>query len=272
MSDTSQGPGWWQASDGKWYPPEQAPGAAPGTPPAGDPGAYGTPAPGYGTPPPYGAPPAYGAPAGGAAPVSATDAFSYGWAKFQQHVGPLLIAMLVYIVGAIIVSGIAYAILSEAGFIGRVLIQIVQYLVFALIQMAIIRGSLLIVDGRPLELKDMFATDQLGQYILAAILVSIATGIGIILCVIPGLIISFFAAYFGYFLLDKKMEAVDAIKASFSFVQANLGTLVVFFLLSLVAYFVGAILCGLGLLVAIPVVIIGQAFLYRRLTGGAVSA
>jgi len=26
MSDTSQGPGWWLASDGKWYPPEQAPG------------------------------------------------------------------------------------------------------------------------------------------------------------------------------------------------------------------------------------------------------
>ncbi len=28
MSDFSQGPGWWQASDGKWYAPEQAPGAA----------------------------------------------------------------------------------------------------------------------------------------------------------------------------------------------------------------------------------------------------
>ena len=26
MSDTSQGSGWWQASDGKWYSPEQAPG------------------------------------------------------------------------------------------------------------------------------------------------------------------------------------------------------------------------------------------------------
>jgi|SRR5580658_430950 hypothetical protein len=26
MSDMSQGPGWWQASDGKWYPPEQHPG------------------------------------------------------------------------------------------------------------------------------------------------------------------------------------------------------------------------------------------------------
>jgi cation transport ATPase len=26
MSDVSNGPGWWQASDGKWYPPEQQPG------------------------------------------------------------------------------------------------------------------------------------------------------------------------------------------------------------------------------------------------------
>src|SRR2546423_15070812 len=32
MSDTPQGPGWWQASDLKWYPPEQQPGAAPGMP------------------------------------------------------------------------------------------------------------------------------------------------------------------------------------------------------------------------------------------------
>lgn len=33
-ADSSQGPGWWQASDGKWYPPEQRPGAAPSTPPS----------------------------------------------------------------------------------------------------------------------------------------------------------------------------------------------------------------------------------------------
>ncbi len=26
MSDTQSGPGWWQASDGKWYPPESHPG------------------------------------------------------------------------------------------------------------------------------------------------------------------------------------------------------------------------------------------------------
>lgn len=54
MSDVSQGPGWWQASDGKWYPPTSQPGTAP-VAPAGPP-AWGPPV-GYGypyAPNPYG--------------------------------------------------------------------------------------------------------------------------------------------------------------------------------------------------------------------------
>lgn len=37
MSDAPQGPGWWQASDMKWYPPEAAPGAQPPAAPQGQP-------------------------------------------------------------------------------------------------------------------------------------------------------------------------------------------------------------------------------------------
>jgi hypothetical protein len=52
MSDVSQGPGWWQAADGKWYPPAPQQPPAPPAPPA---------------PPTFqapGSPPAYNAPAG----------------------------------------------------------------------------------------------------------------------------------------------------------------------------------------------------------------
>jgi Domain of unknown function (DUF4190) len=98
MSDTSQGPGWWLASDGKWYPPElwtgppstRPPGAPmqeqpaqPTYPPQGP-----SVAPGYGgaippTQPPYGAtpsggPPSYGAAPYGAAPYSATPSYAPG--------------------------------------------------------------------------------------------------------------------------------------------------------------------------------------------------
>src|ERR1700722_3073329 len=66
MSDISQGPGWWQASDGKWYRPEQHPNyVAPPAPPAPPP----PPAPP--SPPPGSAPPPSGPPSrfGGEAPT-----------------------------------------------------------------------------------------------------------------------------------------------------------------------------------------------------------
>jgi len=70
MSDSTQGPGWWQASDGKWYPPEQHPDA----PAAATEGVPQTPAspptqaipP---TPPPTAAMPAVAPPIGGPPPV-----------------------------------------------------------------------------------------------------------------------------------------------------------------------------------------------------------
>ena len=61
VSDTSQGPGWWQASDGKWYPPEQAPGYQPPAAAAAGHARGG------------------GGDAGG---PSIGDAFTYGWNKF----------------------------------------------------------------------------------------------------------------------------------------------------------------------------------------------
>lgn len=62
MSDASQGPGWWMASDGKWYPPQgQPPALSPGAPPA--PPVYPPPAaPGYQAPPAYAAAPPAGVP------------------------------------------------------------------------------------------------------------------------------------------------------------------------------------------------------------------
>jgi Domain of unknown function (DUF4190) len=58
MSDTSQGPGWWLASDGKWYPPELWTGP-PRSGPAFSPSAP-SPYPGQGGAAPTGAP--YGGP------------------------------------------------------------------------------------------------------------------------------------------------------------------------------------------------------------------
>jgi uncharacterized RDD family membrane protein YckC len=107
MSDAPQGPGWWQASDGNWYPPEQAPGAQPTPPPAAPP-------PGYGA----GAPAGYGAPATPFGPL----------AEWGQRVGAYLIdiaIVFVWIIAVIIVAAILGAIADVLG----LLVLLVGYLV-----------------------------------------------------------------------------------------------------------------------------------------------
>ncbi len=70
-----------------------------------------------------------------------------------------------------------------------------------------------------------------------------------------------------YFILDQDLGAWESIKASFSFVKDNIGNLLLLLILTWIALFVGALLCGLGLFVAVPVVVIAQAYAYKMLRG-----
>lgn len=108
MSDTPQGEGWWLASDGKWYPPETAPGyqqppPAPGAPlgpgapiPPRAPGAPGTATGGF----PGAGYPTGGSPAGGYPPQSYGQPYGYGYApmpaqpKWYENVAVIILALL----------------------------------------------------------------------------------------------------------------------------------------------------------------------------------
>ena len=105
------------------------------------------------------------------------------------------------------------------------------------------------------------------QVLLAALIVAVATFIGTILCYVPGIIVGFLLNWTMFYVVDKNMGAIDAIKASVKFVTDHLGDTILFYLLGLVVLIVGAILCLVGLLVAVPVVLIGAAYTYRRLNG-----
>jgi hypothetical protein len=147
MSDTSQGPGWWLASDGKWYPPEQWTGppnsgplsgqaAGPSQPsmpdptpqpgstyPAGQPGPVGQP----GAP---GQPPAYGS---NPWPGSATSVPpGYGVTPYGQ---PVYVAP-----GGASTNGLAIA-SFVCSIIGFLLITLVLAIVLGFVARSQIRNS-----------------------------------------------------------------------------------------------------------------------------------
>lgn len=273
MSDSPEGPGWWQASDGKWYPPEQAPG--------------GTPAPTGGGAAPSGGEPTVG------------EAISYGWAKFQANVGGLIVAALIGF-GIMLVLTLIGWIAILGTFIGSsggcdvnettgrvtcdggpgIFVTLIAYALFLglvyfgqfLFDMLMIRAGLLTTSGEALEPSKLLNTAGMGPYLIGAILMTILAVIGFVFCIIPGILVLIFGRFFGYYILDKNMAPVDAIKASFNFVKDNFGKVFLFLLAVMAINWVGAILCYIGLLVTMPLTAIATAYFYKRYDGQPVAA
>lgn len=268
-------------------PPPPADGAPPPPPPPppppGDGGGYGPPAPPT--------PPAYGAPAAGSGGYSATEAVSYGWSKFSKKPADLIVPVLIVAVAVIIVEivvqvllrntllsthdctrsafGVDYTSQCGPGFFVTILGSgIAAAFVSFLTQMlgaGLIKAGLNVVDGKPVSTAEVFSYATRPNVVVAAALIAVATLVGTILCYIPGLIVGFLTTYTLFFVVDKDMAPMDAIKASVSFTTSHLGETIVFYLLAIVCIIVGAILCGVGLLAAIPVVLVGAAYTFRML-------
>jgi hypothetical protein len=255
-------------------PPEQPPPPSYGEtpPPPPPPPSYGgPPAGGYGEPAPPPPPPGYGAPPAGAGGYSVGTAWKYGWDKFVANVGQVLIAVLVLFAVNVGLS-ILGRLVSDSLIVTWVF-SLISWIISMIIAAGIVRFALDITVGKELNAATLLTPHKLGEVIVASLIVGILTFVGLILCVIPGLLVMFFTSFTLYFLMDKpELGAIDAIKASFDFTKANAGTVIVWFLLSIATWFVGALLCGVGLIVAIPVVLIGTAYTYKTLNGEPVAA
>lgn len=104
-----------------------------------------------------------------------------------------------------------------------------------------------------------------------AVLVCLVTGIIIvfasILLLIPGLIAAALLQFPYLLVIDRKLDFWAAIKESFEVSQRHFGTLLGFFLLQICVIVAGALLCGFGLLVAIPICYAATAAAYIELFG-----
>ncbi len=268
-------------------PPGSGPaGSSPPPPPPPPPGS----GPGWGNgpmppPPPPGAPGGYGFPSGPSGPENyrVGTAFTYAFDKFKSNWGPLVLITVILLVASGIVQGIGRpienAILSATDSAGLFSLVMTVSLLFSaltfvaqlVVQSAIIKGSLELTRGGRLEVGSAFSGIDWGQVIIAALIIGAATFVGLVLCILPGLVVIFLTSYTLYFVVDHKLPAVDAIRASVSLVTRNLGPLILFFLASVLAYIVGTCACLVGLLVAIPVVVIAQAYTFRTLNGDPVT-
>jgi len=238
----------------------------------------------------------YPPPTPGPHPFRVGNAFSYGWAKFKDNLGPMVVAALLLfvvtivaeIVGSIITgaasggSGFNFSgdstggmmfggDLSAAGQLTSLLMSLITTVIGYVVCAGIIRGTLDITEGRKFDIAHAFGQLDYGKVIITSVLVGVLTTIGLVLFVLPGILVAFFTTFALYFVVDNGTAPMESVKASFALVKDHLGDVFLLFLASIAAVIVGALACLVGLLVAVPVVTIAWAYAYKTLQGQPVS-
>jgi len=72
-------------------------------------------------------------------------------------------------------------------------------------------------------------------------------------------------------LLDRNLSPIEAIKTSWNVARDNLGGTLLTWLAAFVITLVGALLCLIGLIVAVPLAELVVVYAWRRLSGGHVA-
>lgn len=219
-----------------------------------------------------------------AAPYSPVEAIAYGWRGFTRNLAPFLVLTAVALA-----IGLAFSLLSNVITTGSVLgieeydsspdlgemlarqgvslgLSFVSSVISWVIGVAMMRGALDVADTGHTDLGAMFTRISWGAAVGAALLTTLAIWAGIIACVIPGLIIGFLLWFVLPAVVDGE-SATGALSASYRFTTGNLGDVLLFFLLSIAVLVAGVCACGVGLLVATPVLMIGMAYTWRVLQG-----
>lgn len=96
--------------------------------------------------------------------------------------------------------------------------------------------------------------------------VKFITGAGAVTILLAALQLFIFS--YPFFIVDKDADIVEALRYAYRLSHENLGTVLIFFLYAIGVNILGAIVCGIGLFITIPLTAVAFAGLYRTLQAG----
>lgn len=122
-------------------------------------------------------------------------------------------------------------------------------------------------DGGTAEIGDVFkGFDDFVPALLAVLVGSIVVGIGFVFCILPGLLIMALVPTAAYLVAMGEKDGINALKRAWEAVKANLlGAFLCTLILAILGS-LGAIACGIGVLLTLPIAFIGLYQMAKQLT------
>lgn len=206
---------------------------------------------------------------------SITDVLSTAWALARGSKRYFMLVYLCLMIALGFLQAIVGSVVSAnaAAFLRNPLYAMVSQGVFAAVMYpflsSVMRLALRRADGLPVTVSDLFAdAARLGQVMVLGVLVSLATLVGLLLFVLPGIYLSVALMFALLLLLDRGLGPMAAIKASLTAVNRQWFRYAALLFVLGVMLAVGAFTV-IGLVWALPVATIAIALVYRRVFGPA---
>ncbi|KKW06255.1 MAG: hypothetical protein UY40_C0001G0033 [candidate division CPR1 bacterium GW2011_GWC1_49_13] len=202
---------------------------------------------------------------------SSVDALKFGLDRTTKNFGQIWLVLVVYFVVFVGINLLTAFINGRSqNFLLILSVNLATFIPALWLSLGIIKVFLKVVDNQPVTLPDLFSqTDKIFNYILANIAYFLVVVFGFILLFIPGLILSYKYILFPYFIVDRGMGPLEALKASG---KATSGVKLKLFgftiLIGLVAM-AGMLALLVGLVFATPVCAIAFTYVYRTLSADA---
>jgi uncharacterized membrane protein len=212
---------------------------------------------------------------------SVNDIVSESWRAVKKNVWILAAVVLCYYLVVFVVStlfsgsiGLAAMAGSRGGLpnvavlVPYSLMMLTIFVISAVFYTGYYKMALMAADGEEVSLA-AFAVSarKILNTLLASLLCLVLLIVGTLLCIIPGMIVAVRLQFFYFFIVDKDCGAVEALKKSWEATKGETLTMLLFLIVFYLLILLGVICCGVGVLVTMPMVMIGYALLYRKLTG-----
>lgn len=174
-----------------------------------------------------------------------SEVFGHRWMVLKKHFLELL---LVFLVQALLSLPVGFTNtllnLNEMESLPGSLFNLI-YCVLVLIPVSVGYAwvNLKAVRGESFRIQDMFfAYQRIRDILLAYLLIGLVIGIGFVLLIVPGVIFACRLAFVPYLIMDRKMEALEAIRKSWCMTKGSAGTI---FLMGIVSFFIiiGGLIC-----------------------------
>lgn len=192
-------------------------------------------------------------------------AIGFGWGAAKQNLGYFIIVAIILVV---IFGGLdrLAAFLTERNVVLSLFVGLISGVLNVLTQLGFVKIALKCCDAVRPKVGDLFnCVPLLINYFIGSVLYGLIICCGIVLLIVPGIVWAVKFQFYPYFIMEKGLGPVEALKMSSRIAKGSKWHLFLFDLVSMGVILLGVLALLVGLIVAIPVVMVGTATIYRKL-------